>query len=45
LFVMMLFSNPDYAQVLIDNPKLVIATFVCEGIGAIWIRKIINFDF
>ncbi|HEV3163042.1 MAG TPA: type II secretion system F family protein [Isosphaeraceae bacterium] len=45
LFVMMLFSNPDYAQVLLDNPKLIMATLVCEGFGALWIRKIVNFDF
>ena len=45
LFLMMLFMNPSYAQVLVDNPKLIIGTIVCEGFGALWIRKIVNFDF
>jgi tight adherence protein B len=45
LFLMMLFSNPGYAQVLLDNPKLIGATLLCEGVGAVWIRKIVNFDF
>jgi hypothetical protein len=37
--------NHDYAQVLLDHPNLVIGMFVCEALGALWIRKIINFDF
>jgi tight adherence protein B len=45
LFLMMLFFNPDYAQVLLEQPKLIIGTIVCEGVGALWIRKIVNFDF
>jgi tight adherence protein B len=45
LFLMMLFTNPDYAQVLLDNPQLIAGTLVCEAVGAVWIRKIVNFDF
>lgn len=45
LFLLMLIMNPSYAKVLIDHPKLIFGTLVCEGFGAIWIRKIVNFDF
>jgi tight adherence protein B len=45
LFLLMLFSNPDYSHVLIEHPKLILGTLACEGVGAIWIRKIVNFDF
>ena len=37
--------NHDYAQVLLDHPNLVIGMFVSEGLGYLWIRKIINFNF
>jgi tight adherence protein B len=45
LFVMIFFLNQKYAQVLINQPSLLVAVFVVEVIGAVWIRKIINFDF
>lgn len=45
LFLMMLFANPDYAHVLLEHPKLIIGTLACEAVGALWIRKIVNFDF
>jgi tight adherence protein B len=45
LFLMMLFLNREYARVLLDHPNLIVGTLVCEGIGAVWIRSIVNFDF
>jgi len=45
LFMMMLMLNRDYARVLLDYPNIIIGTVVCEAIGALWIRKIVNFDF
>jgi tight adherence protein B len=45
LFLMMLVLNHDYARVLLDHPNLIVGTLVCEGIGAVWIRSIVNFDF
>lgn len=45
LFLLMLVMNPSYAKVLLDHPNLIFGTLVCEGFGAIWIRKIVNFDF
>jgi tight adherence protein B len=45
LFVAMYIMNPTYTHVLLEHPKLIVGTLVCEGVGAIWIRKIVNFDF
>ncbi|CAN5716669.1 hypothetical protein BH23PLA1_BH23PLA1_28670 [soil metagenome] len=45
IFLGMLVMNYDYAMVLFEHPTLIIGTLVCEGIGALWIRKIVNFDF
>jgi tight adherence protein B len=45
LFLLLLILNRSYAQVLLDRPELLIATGVAEAVGAIWIRKIVNFDF
>jgi tight adherence protein B len=45
LVVVITFLNPRYGQVLLDHPNLLIGMFVSELLGALWIRKIINFDF
>ncbi|MBI1914727.1 MAG: type II secretion system F family protein [Planctomycetes bacterium] len=45
LFLLILGMNRTYGQVLLDNPGLLIGMFVSEGFGALWIRKIINFDY
>jgi tight adherence protein B len=45
LFLIILVLNRGYAQILIDNPGLLIGMFVSEGLGAMWIRKIVNFDY
>lgn len=45
LFVVLLVINGEYARKLFDHPKLMIGTLVSEGIGAFWIRKIVNFDY
>lgn len=37
--------NQDYAQVLFKYPYLLVGMFVFELLGAMWIRKIVNFDF
>jgi tight adherence protein B len=44
LFIIMLI-NRNYGQVLLNYPGLLVGTFVCEALGALWIRKIVNFDF
>jgi tight adherence protein B len=45
MFGFILLFNRDYANVLLARPQLVIGCLVSEGIGALWIRQIINFDF
>jgi tight adherence protein B len=39
------FINRPYMLTLFDYPALIGGMFVCEFLGAVWIRKIINFDF
>jgi len=43
-FVMRLVNRP-YADILLDHPGLIAGMFVSMGLGALWIRKIIQFDF
>jgi tight adherence protein B len=45
MFLIILVLNRSYAQLLLDNPGFLIAVAVAETIGALWIRKIVNFDF
>ena len=37
--------SKDYAQALAKTPNMIIAMLIAEAIGALWIRKIVNFDF
>ena len=41
----MLALNRDYTQSLMNYPLLLVGMFVAELLGALWIRKIINFDY
>lgn len=45
LFGMMLVVNRQYAHVLIEKPTLLWIIAFGMGIGGLWIRKIVNFDF
>jgi tight adherence protein B len=45
LFLIMLAMNRSYAGVLLEHPSLIWMTLISESIGAVWIRKIVNFDF
>lgn len=45
MFFLLLALNRDYAQVLLERPTLLVATAIAEVVGALWIRRIINFDF
>jgi tight adherence protein B len=45
LFGGMMILNSDYASVLLEYPSLIGTTLLFEGLGALWIRKIVNFDF
>lgn len=41
----MLLLNREYAITLFQHPMLIVGTLISMGCGALWIRKIINFDF
>ena len=45
LFLVVLFLNRGYAQILLDQPSLLVGMFISELIGWLWIRRIIHFDF
>jgi tight adherence protein B len=45
MFALIMVLNPGYGRVLLDTPTLLVGVFVAEIIGALWIRKIVNFDF
>lgn len=45
IFFLIAFLNWDYAKVLLDYPNVLLLGLVSEFIGALWIRRIINFDF
>jgi hypothetical protein len=41
----MLSMNRSYAGILLENPSLIWITLISESLGALWIRKIVNFDY
>ncbi len=45
MYFVMRFINRPYADVLLDHPGLLAAMAASMGLGALWIRKIIQFDF
>jgi tight adherence protein B len=45
MLLLIMVLNRNYGQVLFDNPNLLVGMVVSEGLGALWIRKIVNFDF
>jgi tight adherence protein B len=45
LFLLLLILHRSYAQVLLDHYELLIAAAVSMTVGALWIRRIVRFDF
>jgi tight adherence protein B len=45
MFGIIMLFNGDYGGILLERPEILIGCLVSEGIGALWIRQIINFDF
>jgi Flp pilus assembly protein TadB len=45
MFLLLAIINRPYAFELFKHPNLIVATLASEAIGALWIRKIVNFDF
>ena len=45
MFLVMRVVNRRYADVLLEHPSLIAGMVAMMGLGALWIRKIVNFDF
>lgn len=45
ILAIVMMVNPSYIQTLLNYPQILIGMVVSELVGALWIRKIINFDF
>ncbi len=45
VYLLMLVMNRPYAVKLFDHPGLVVGALVWMGVGGLWIRKMVNFDF
>jgi tight adherence protein B len=45
IFAMIMVMNPPYAMQLFLFPKLIYLTLASEALGALWIRKIVNFQY
>src|SRR5262249_46320133 len=45
LMLVLMVINPAYGSVLLNHPRLIPGMLVSEAIGALWIQRIVNFDF
>lgn len=45
VWVALFFLNRDYAVKLFDHPSLILGTIAAMIFGALWINRIVNFDF
>jgi tight adherence protein B len=45
MFFGFLFLLPEYENKLLEHPSLIATTLTLEVVGALWIRKIVTFDF
>jgi tight adherence protein B len=45
MLVFLLVLNPAYASVHFQHINVLLVTFGVEGLGVLWIRKIVNFDY
>ncbi|HKI37722.1 MAG TPA: type II secretion system F family protein [Gemmataceae bacterium] len=45
LLLIIMVINPDYGSTLLEHPNLLVGMVASEALGALWIRKIVNFDF
>jgi tight adherence protein B len=45
MLFLILILNRSYGRILFEHPNLLLAMVISEGLGALWIRKIVNFDY
>jgi tight adherence protein B len=41
----LVFLSPDYARFLLDRPRLLLGTALCQAGGIFWARRIVNFEY
>lgn len=44
-FGLIYFLNKSYAEVLLTRPQLIVGVLAAQAVGAVWIRKIVNFNY
>jgi tight adherence protein B len=44
-FIAIWVISPTYIATLLARPWLIVATLAAQGLGALWIRKIVQIDF
>jgi tight adherence protein B len=44
-FVVLYFIAHDYVTTLLEYPRVIAMSVVAQGLGAVWIRRCINFDY
>ena len=45
MFVLLLLVNHDYTMTLFDYPMMIVAALAMMSLGALWIHKIVDFDY
>jgi tight adherence protein B len=45
MFVLLMVMEPQYEMILLQHPMYIVAAGGMMAVGALWIRKIVNFDF
>lgn len=45
MFALLMAINPEYEMVLLDYPLLILTALALMGLGALWINKVVHFDY
>ncbi len=45
MFVLLMLIDPEYEMVLLQYPMMIVVALSMMTLGALWIRRIVNFDF
>jgi Flp pilus assembly protein TadB len=44
MFAVLFVIKRDYAELLLTQPKMLVATIISMAVGALWIKKIVTID-
>ena len=45
MYCVLLLISRKYALELLEHPNMILGSLISMAVGALWIRKIVNFDF